>query len=316
MKRVKDHLGNEFNSVAEMCRHYGINNITYVDRIKAGWTVEQSLTTPVKDKCKKCKDHLGNEYNSIAEMCNHYNIKVDTFYNRVRCGWKLKQILETPVHSQGVIDNGVKFESKEEFANFHNMSITRYRRLTKEGYTLDDDRNNKIKYKRYNMVTDPFGKNHKTLAKMLKFYDISKSSYFGYMITGRTLKDLLIDKMNGRVQKFRKGSGSYTVVDHLGKTYDGLTDMCRHYGIAASTLRYRLLFGWSLEKALTSSAKDINTESKLVEDHLGNKYTSVSDMCRHYNVNLTTYITRIKAGCTVEEALTTPVKPKKKYNRD
>lgn len=242
-------------------------------------------------------------------------------YNRKESLLGRKQNLEFDILKDGsiriysLLDNNVEEVKIPSFVRYLKRELFRNSQVSRIYYDNDDE-NHKCYVRSCNVVTDPFGKTHRTLNNMLKYYDISKSSYFGYIITGRTLKDLLIDKMNGRVQKFRKGSGSYIVVDHLGKTYDGLTDMCRHYGIAASTLRYRLLFGWTLETALTYPAKDVNTEAKLVEDHLGNKYTSVSDMCRHYNINLTTYITRIKAGRTLEKALTTPVKPKKKYNRD
>ena len=316
MKKVKDHLGNEFNSIAEMCRHYGINNVTYVDRIKAGMTVEQALTTPVKDKYKKCKDHLGNEYTDVKEMCEHYNIKVDTFYGRVKYGWKLEQILETPVRSKGVIDNGVRFKSKEEFANFHNMSSTRYYRLMSSGHTLEDDKNHKFGVNSCNLVTDPFGRTHRTLTKMLEFYDIPVSSYVGYLVTGRTLNDLMTDRVNGHLQKFSKSMGRYSTVDHLGKTYESFADMCRHYKISVTTVRYRLLCGWSLKDSLTKPTGDVDIEAKSVTDHLGNKYSSVASMCKHYNIGYDALKCRVKAGWTVEQALTTPVRPKKKYNRD
>lgn len=321
MKKVKDHLGNEYKSVSEMCRHYGINLNSYKNRIESGMSLEKSLTTPVREKHKKCKDHLGNEFNSVVEMCEHYEIDANLFRCRERLGWSLKDILETP---RKVTDrrkeyedsDGNKFKNKTELANFHNMSDVRYYRLMKSGYTLEDDENHKCYVRSCNVVTDPFGKTHRTLNNMLKYYDISKSSYFGYIVTGRTLKDLLIDKMNGRVQRFNKGVGQYSTMDHLGKVYESLSDMCRHYRIDIEALRTRLLSGWTLEKALTYPVKDVDTEARKSEDHLGNRYNSITSMCKSYGLGIDTYKYRIKKGWTVEKALTTPVRPKKKYNRD
>ena len=45
-----DFLGNEFPSIEEMCRFYGITHIQYLLRIQLGWTKEKALTTKVREK--------------------------------------------------------------------------------------------------------------------------------------------------------------------------------------------------------------------------------------------------------------------------
>ena len=50
-KKVKDCLGNSFDSISDMCRAYLIDKDTYHKRIKRGYTVEEALTTP-EDKNK------------------------------------------------------------------------------------------------------------------------------------------------------------------------------------------------------------------------------------------------------------------------
>ena len=46
-KHVKDHLGNEFNSMAEMCRCYGLSVNTVKNRLKwKNWTLKDVLETP------------------------------------------------------------------------------------------------------------------------------------------------------------------------------------------------------------------------------------------------------------------------------
>jgi hypothetical protein len=44
----KDHLGNEYKSVARMCDHYGITRYTFRSRLSYGWSLEKALTTPVR----------------------------------------------------------------------------------------------------------------------------------------------------------------------------------------------------------------------------------------------------------------------------
>lgn len=324
MKKVKDHLGNEYKSISDMCRHYGIDRDTYVIRVKRGMTVEKSLTTPVAVRCrgKKYTDHFGNVFNSLSEMCKHYEIDANLFRCRERLGWSLKDILETPRkvsdrRKEYTDSDGNKFKNKAELANFHNMSDVRYYNLIKSGYTLEDDKDHKFGVGSCNVVTDPFGRTHRTLLSMLKFYDIPTSSYVGYMVTGRSMTDVLVDKMNKRLPKIKPGNRYDNVVDHLGKSYETISDMCRHYNISHGLIRDRLLAGWSLKDALTIPANpDIHIKTKEVEDHLGNKYNSLASMCKHYGMSDCTYRSRIQKGWTLEKALTTPVRPKKKYNRD
>lgn len=44
----RDHLGNEFENVEEMCKYWGINKNTYKDRLKRGWTLKETLEVPPK----------------------------------------------------------------------------------------------------------------------------------------------------------------------------------------------------------------------------------------------------------------------------
>lgn len=267
--------------------------------------------------CKKsCADHLGNRYESITEMCKHYNIKLSTFTHRIKVGWDLKLALETPTGMSKYTDSeGNKFASKRDLAHFHGMSLTRYYSLLNAGYTLEDDKQYKFGTKHTNVVIDPLGRKHKTLVAMLKFYDIPKSSYIRYVLAGLSTKDLLMDKMNGTLKKFGRSNKPFTTIDHLGNTYDSISELCRHYNIVRATLKMRLLHGQSLEEALTGNVKPIHLHSKSVKDYLGNTYSSIGSMCKHYNITRSAYNNRIKNGWSIEATLTTPVKPMNRYKK-
>ena len=43
-KKVKDHLGNEFESKSKMYSHYGLSRQTAEARLKNGWSLEKTLT--------------------------------------------------------------------------------------------------------------------------------------------------------------------------------------------------------------------------------------------------------------------------------
>lgn len=45
-KKHYDHLGNEYNSVDEMCKYYGIGRTTYIYRMNHDWPLKYALTIP------------------------------------------------------------------------------------------------------------------------------------------------------------------------------------------------------------------------------------------------------------------------------
>lgn len=163
--QVTDHLGNTYATIKEMCSFYGVNNSTYLCRIRKGYTVEEALTGKrkkmitqigsnkkkkkfeVKDisysakknpkatsKEKKflCFDHKGNGYHSQAEMCKAYEISLSTFKRRQAEGLSLQKSLELPVtkeHSFTFKDHkGTKYENLKEMCAAWNVSVHTYRK--------------------------------------------------------------------------------------------------------------------------------------------------------------------------------------------
>lgn len=143
---VKDHLGNEYQNVAQMCNAYGLTFCCYGNRIRSGWSLEKTLTTPAEEVTiskKKCIDHLGNEWPSQAQMCKHYGVTKDQFRSRIELGWTLEQILTNPKtieHKHECYDHlGNKFESKLEMYTHYkqNPQIVK-RRMEKLGLSYED----------------------------------------------------------------------------------------------------------------------------------------------------------------------------------
>ena len=85
---VKDHKGNIFESKNEMYKYYNLRKQTVKSRLKMGWSLEQSLTTPTKrfvscltrlpKKENESKfhpmDHLGNNYKHVHEYPKYWGI--------------------------------------------------------------------------------------------------------------------------------------------------------------------------------------------------------------------------------------------------
>lgn len=47
---VKDHLGNTYKAQKEMCDFHGVSYDVYLKRLENGWSLEDSLTKPIKKK--------------------------------------------------------------------------------------------------------------------------------------------------------------------------------------------------------------------------------------------------------------------------
>ena len=97
--QVRDHRGNMFKSIEEMCKAYDITYVTFSHRLKLGWTLKDALETPVRVPLEAywVTDYKGNKFKSKKEMCKAYGINYSTFKSRMRLGWALKDALETPV---------------------------------------------------------------------------------------------------------------------------------------------------------------------------------------------------------------------------
>ena len=96
-RKCRDHLGNEYQSQKEMLKAYGINHDVYKYRIKQGWGLEKTLTTPVAPHDHSCTDHLGNEYPSKSAMAKAYGITYPILKSRLKYGYSLEEALTMPV---------------------------------------------------------------------------------------------------------------------------------------------------------------------------------------------------------------------------
>ncbi len=90
--------------------------------------------------------------------------------------------------------------------------------------------------------------------------------------------------------------------DHKGIEFPNFHAMCKAYNKFDNTVSCRLDRGWSLEKALTTEVK------RIWKDHLGNRYLSRKDLCKHYNITVDTFYYRTTiVKWSLEKTLTTPI---------
>ena len=151
--KYKDHKGNEFNSLTDMCKHYGIGIQTFRMRMRYKWTLERALTQHIR--CfKKCKDHLGNEFKSELEMCRYWHITLSTFRGRMSGNWSLKGALTMPVLGVGASiparDHlGNEFKSLKDMCRHWNVNYsTFYARYNSMCWTVERALTEPVHHKR------------------------------------------------------------------------------------------------------------------------------------------------------------------------
>lgn len=92
--KCKDHEGNVFASLKDMCEHHNVSYALFRYRIRHGASLETALTEP---EGYECEDHLGNKFPNKTEMCKFWKISLRTFNSRIKLRWLLEAALTEPV---------------------------------------------------------------------------------------------------------------------------------------------------------------------------------------------------------------------------
>ena len=156
------------------------------------------------------------------------------------------------------------------------------------------------------MVKDHVGNEFKNQESMCKYWNVKACTVHRRLQRGWSLERALTEKAIKGRPKTTKIIKEKFVTDHLGNRFKNITRMCEYYGITLNTYSNRIKNGWSLERTLTEKLHIRNCVESY--DHLGNVYPSIDIMCSKYKICRHVYTERIKAGWSIERALTEPVK--------
>lgn len=207
--------------------------------------------------------------------------------------------------------------SKSEFIEFRGRDYTSYSNLArrygvshntlfknlKEGKSLEEI----ISKYENSKIVDHLGKEYRTEKEMYESWGIPRNAYAGRKGAGWSLKDILTTPV-----KDRKSSNSW--VDFNGKRFTSITAMCKEYGVSRSSVTLYMRKGMSPGEAIKEMLKRRDSSSE-VKDHLGNTFSSVTNMLKHWGVFGSTFRYRMENGWSLEEALTSKNLYKRKSNK-
>lgn len=180
-KKVKDHLGNEFESYAQMFKSYGVNYNTGLWRLQNGMTIKDTLTKPVTKNCIPAKDHLGNQFPSISAMFRHYNIEVCYGFSKMNM-FSIKEILTDSYEKKPFSNakkctdfNGREFNSISDMCKQYGISVATFcQRYKMRHWSLKDSL---TKAPRQKGFTDHLGNKFKNVTEMCEFWKIPRSRF-------------------------------------------------------------------------------------------------------------------------------------------
>lgn len=285
-----DHLGNKYESRAEMLRVYNISDVAFLHRLnKLHWSLEKTLTEPknqYKSTAIKCTDHLGNEFQSKEEMAAYWNIPRPTFFRRIRDGWSLEDALTKPIKNKAlskrkIIDpeNNI-FETIEEMCSAWDITKEVYMWNMRHNMSIYDALTHTTKDENL-LYTDDNGNIYSSLNELARAYNINKTVIRSRLELGWTLSEIL-----KKPSKIKHGSN---VKDHLGNKYKTRKEMLDHYGVSEMTFKHRKKLGHDLETCLSNK----NLHIKEYVDHLENKFDTFNDLREYYFQNHATLFNRL-----------------------
>lgn len=142
-------------------------------------------------------------------------------------------------------------------------------------------------------ATDHKGQVFESIASMCRHWNIDAHTLKARIKSGLTVGEALEGKVKDKLSK--------VAIDHDGKQFKTVQDMCDYWGVPMYTYYDRINnSGLSTKLALTKKTQ--------YKDHQGNKFNSEKEMCKHWNINNGTFRDRINKGHSLKEALTIPSK--------
>ena len=110
---AKDHLGNYYQNIEEMCKHYNRSPQTFFYRLRHGWSLEKALTCEDGVSCK-IEDGFGGSRSSLLELASTYNVSYDTLRSRIKCS--IETTVALVVKDSSVVIKFIGLDGKARYA--------------------------------------------------------------------------------------------------------------------------------------------------------------------------------------------------------
>lgn len=145
-------------------------------------------------------------------------------------------------------------------------------------------------------ITDHQGRKFKSCEEMCEFWGVDLDVYRCRVHSLKWTKErALTTPVKNRIRL------TLPTLDHQCRSFESFEQLARFYKMCPDTLKHRLKKGMSLEQALTMPVR--RGQHVACKDHLGTVYWTFRDMCSHWSVKYSTFISRLNRGLSIEECL-------------
>ena len=242
--KVKDHLGNTFDSKIEMCEYWNTDVRQFNKRASKGYSLEECLIGASQQRIKESYKHpytdcFGTTWDTKQQMCDFYGIKYKTYMYRIRHGMSEYEALTESVGTSITAPNGIIYKSEAKMCEAYNISYVAYKARLYRGWTFEQALLTPL------TISDHLGHEFNSIKEMCAFYEIAESTYRNRKSRKLSLAEILTTP-----------SQKQSYEDHNGKMFPSVYAMTLAYNIPYSTFRHRLSVGWNLKDALEISVEE------------------------------------------------------------
>ena len=256
----------------------------------------------------------GETYQSLKEACRIKGVNYNTCISRINKGETVESALSKSDRRCSPSDDktGHSFPSKKAMCQYHKVNYNAYLTRSRNGESVVQALRPRKTAKHDQQATDHLGKTFKNEKKMCEYHKVNYATYLHRIKAGKTLAEALSPVKSKRRSQPKK------ILDPFGNYFPTLIDMCNYHNVSYVTYHRRIKEGKSMAEALKrSNRRSSPPKSKRGRtDHLGNQYSSVEELCNHYNITYAVYYNRQQLGWDLERILTTPCQPKNKVSTD
>ena len=203
-----------FESLEDMCRHWGIPKGVYKNRMRYGWSMIDALTIPPGEKGRIASENLA----------------------------KIKEIKDKKMEAMAVEYKGKRYRSLNNLSYALGISPSTMSKWVKQGKSIDEivDMHKQL----VDIKTDHLGVKFKSVKEMCESWNIPQEVYFSRLRIGMSKKEALTTPIRKKARRAE--------VEYNGKKYESIRKLAGDIGIPYNTLTYKIKAGYSLNEAIES----------------------------------------------------------------
>lgn len=292
--------GKTFLSVRALSIHYGIPYKTFHARLKAGWSLEESVERSLRTHSF---EYGGKSFQSHKHFADFYKLDYGTHVSRVGRGWTVDESIDPSIRKakfNRISYAGDVFHTIKDFTDTYGLSYSSVSKRLAEGWTaeecIDPSLRQEVRYT-YDGVEfhslKAFANHHKLhYANTIRRYRSGWS--LAECIDPATRKRPISRSLSVTVQ---------------GQTFESVKSAAEDYGETASNVNARLRRGWTIEQAVGAEDPPQRKICGRPCEFLGKQFPNIKSRDLFYNSPTSRIETRLARGWTEKEAVGLDSKP-------